>query len=99
MSPQQMELTSAQKAESILHELSIWQHLRPHDAIAQVVSAVGERLGVCPNASAEAMAWLQIDAHRRIGRFQRTELHQLARAIHRHWHRAANASPSEPHKA
>jgi hypothetical protein len=80
-------------AERIVDALSERQHLRPHQAIGEALAAVGEQLGICPQAIAEANNSLHIDASGSIGRLRRTELIQLARTIHRLW-RQSVAAPS-----
>ena len=93
MDPTFMRFLAVGSAERIVDALSERQHLRPHQAIGEAVAAVGENLGVCPQAAAEAINSLHIDASRPIGRLRRTELTQLARTIHRLW-RQSVAAPS-----
>ena len=85
-------------AERIVEALSQRQYLRPHQTVGEAVSAVGDELGVCPQAAGEAINSLHIDASRPIGRLRRTELTQLARTIHRLWRQsvAATSGQSQP---
>ena len=71
--------------QNLLEALSTRQYLSPHERVSDALRATCERLGVCPDATAQAVAWLQIDATQSIGRLRRTELMQLARSIHRFW--------------
>ena len=80
-------------AERIVDALSERQHLRPHQPLGQALATVGEQLGICPMAVAEASNSLHIDASASIGRLRRTKLIQLARTIHRLW-RQSVAAPS-----
>jgi hypothetical protein len=73
------------ESEALLNALSTRQHLRPHEPLGQSLSHVGTQFGVCPDAAAEAMRWLELDPAKVIGRLRRTELTQLARSIHRIW--------------
>jgi hypothetical protein len=72
-------------SDALLAALTTHQHVHPHDAVGHAVHVIGDALGVCPNAAETAMARLQVNAGRSIGRLRRTELIQLARAIHRLW--------------
>ena len=76
------------ECESLLDALSTRQHLRPHEPVGEALANVGAQLDVCPNASAEALRWLDLDPARSIGRLRRTELMQLARSVHRFWRQA-----------
>ena len=78
-------------AEGILRELSTRQHLGPHRPLGEVVSDIVEQVGACPEAAARAVAWLELDESRPIGRLRRAELMQLARAMFRHWSYAVAA--------
>lgn len=73
------------ECESLLNELSTRQHLRPHEPLRDALARVESELGVCPNAIEAALGWLELDPAKSIGRLRRTELTQLARAIHRFW--------------
>lgn len=72
-------------ADGILRELTILQHLMPHRRVAEVVGRVVERMGMCSLAAERAMWRLELDGTRSIGRLQRGELIQLARAMYRLW--------------
>jgi hypothetical protein len=73
------------ECESLLNALSTRQHVRPHEPVGESLSRVGSQLGVCPDAAAQALRWLELDGGKSIGRLRRTELMQLARSIHRFW--------------
>ena len=92
---------AAVDADGILHELTTRQHLSPHRPLAQVVSEMTDRTGVCPVAVERALGWLGLDPSRPVGRLRRGELSQLARAVHRFWTRAIVAEersvqPAQP---
>ena len=72
-------------AEGILQELSTRQHLAPHRPLGDVLSDTVETTGVCPDAAARALAWLNLPPDRSIGRLRRGELMQLARCTYRYW--------------
>jgi hypothetical protein len=72
-------------SEAILSYLTTWQHLRPHLAIAQILDQTTQEFGCCPQAITRALQWLRIDGSQAIGRLRRSELVQLARAVHRFW--------------
>ena len=73
------------ECESLLNDLSTRQHLRPHEPLRDALARLESDLDVCPNAIAAALQWLELDPAKAIGRLRRTELTQLARAIHRFW--------------
>ena len=73
------------ECQSLLDALSTRQHLRPHEPVGEALANVGAQLEVCPNASAAALRWLDLNPERAIGRLRRTELMQLARSVHRFW--------------
>jgi hypothetical protein len=50
-----MRFLAVGSAERIVDALSERQHLRPHQAIGEALAAVGEQLGICPLAVAEAI--------------------------------------------
>lgn len=79
--------------DRLLQMLSQWQHVGPHDSVDAVLKRAVGQLRVCPGAVDEAMARLQIDKSRPIGRLRRTELTQLARTLHRHWR---DSQPRQP---
>jgi hypothetical protein len=81
--------------QNLLEALSTHQHLSPHDPVARALASTSDRLGVCPAAVDQAVAWLQLDASQSIGRLRRTELMQLARSIHRFWRQRTPAQPTE----
>src|SRR5687768_5720535 len=80
--------------ESLLDVLSTRQHLRPHEALGEAVLETTRGLGVCPVAVEKALQWLRLDPSLPAGRVRRTELTQLASAIHRFWRQ--NASQKAP---
>jgi hypothetical protein len=71
--------------QNLLDALSSRQHLSPHEPVSAALSAACDKLGVCPQAAAKAVAWLGIDPTKSLGRLRRTELMQLARSIQRFW--------------
>jgi hypothetical protein len=95
-----MEQNSADRdgmdADRLLEHLTVWQHLRPHDLVRNVLSRAERTLGLCPQAAAQAVQWLQLDVERAIGRLGRTELIQLARSLHRHWRQRLHESAQFP---
>jgi hypothetical protein len=78
--------------EDLLENLATRQHLHPHEAVSQTLAAAVEKLGVCPQAVEQAVAWLHMDPATPVGRLRRTELMQLARSLHRFWQESAAAS-------
>ena len=70
---------------TLLDVLSIRQYLTPHEPTGRSLKIVIDELGVCPRAVGQAIDWLHLDPLRAIGRLRRTELMQLARALHRFW--------------
>jgi hypothetical protein len=50
-----------------------------------VLEETTEQLGCCPQAIARALSWLHIDPSLAIGRLRRSEIMQLANAVHRFW--------------
>ena len=77
------------QADSILRDLSTRQHLQPHAPLGDVLEAVTDDTGVCPQATERAVGWLGLDPERAIGRLRRTELSQLAQSIDRFWREGA----------
>ena len=73
-------------SNAIVALLTDRQHLRPHLSVREVLEQATRELGCCPIAIARAAEWLNLDATRAIGRLRRSELLQLARAVHRFWH-------------
>ena len=82
-------------SDAILQYLTTRQHLRPHLAVIDVLDQTTERFGCCPLAIRRALQWLGIDGNRRIGRMRRSELVQLARAVHRFWMQNAAAAAEQ----
>ncbi len=83
-------------SEAILEALTQRQFLQPHSPLNEALPQVADELRLCPEAVAQALAWLEVDATRVIGRLRRSELSQLAKSIHRIWrHAAATASASQ----
>ena len=72
-------------SDGLLAAYTTYQHLHPHRPLTQALADAGDALRVCPQAAEAALGWLQIDPTRPIGRLRRTELVQLARAVHRFW--------------
>jgi hypothetical protein len=80
--------------DALLTYLSSRQHLHPHATVHEVLDATIGSMGCCPRAIDRALEWLGIERTRAIGRLRRSELVQLARAVHRFWMQnleAANA--------
>ena len=82
-------------ADAILRELTVRQHLAPHRPLGEVVSEIVERVGACPIAAERAMARLELDADRSVGRLKRGELIQLARGMYRLWFSALAAEAAK----
>ena len=78
-------------SDGILRELTTRQHLAPHRPVGEVVAETAERVGACMVAADRALARLQLDRSRSIGRLRRGELIQLARGMYRLWARALMA--------
>ncbi len=76
--------------ENLLEILTTRQHLAPHEPVAQALARTIDEMGVCPNATAQALQWLQLDGGTSIGRLRRTELMQLARTVYRFWRENAD---------
>jgi hypothetical protein len=72
-------------SDAILNFLTTRQHLHPHQAIRDVLEQTTGQFGCCPKAIQRGIEWLGIDGARRIGRLRRSELVQLAMAVHRFW--------------
>ncbi|HVT88893.1 MAG TPA: hypothetical protein VHD56_08585 [Tepidisphaeraceae bacterium] len=79
--------------DTILGYLTARQHLRPHAPLGQALQETTEAFGCCPQAIERALQWLGVDSSRAIGRLRRSELTQLARAVHRFWQQAIAAAP------
>ena len=71
--------------QNLLDALTTRQHLNPHEPVAESLAKTVDSLGVCPNAIDAALRWLSLDGSTSVGRLRRTELTQLARAVHRFW--------------
>ena len=80
-----MKRRLASDADGILKELTTRQYLTPHRPLGQAVAEIVDQLGVCSQAADRAIAWLDLDRTRSIGRLRRGELMQLAHALHRFW--------------
>ena len=78
--------------ENLLHLLTTRQHLWPHEPVSEALSHTVADLNVCPNAIAQSLERLHLDANHSIGRLRRTELMQLARTIHRYWRASAQSA-------
>jgi hypothetical protein len=74
--------------ENLLNLLTTRQHLWPHESVSESMSHTIGDLGVCPNAIAQSLERLNLDANTSIGRLRRTELMQLARTVYRYWRAA-----------
>jgi len=84
--------------ERIIAALTEQQHLQPHRPLAPTLAAVADLLAICPGAVSHAARSLGLDPQRKVGRLQRSELHQVARTIHRYWRQsvAEHPAPSQP---
>ena len=80
--------------ENLLNLLTTRQHLWPHEPVNEALSHTVADLDVCPNAIAQSLDRLHLDANQSIGRLRRTELMQLARTIHRYWRASEAAAQS-----
>jgi hypothetical protein len=69
----------------MLDHLTSQQHLHPHRTVKDVLDETTTAMGCCPRAIQRGIEWLGIDPARAIGRLRRSELVQLARAVHRFW--------------
>jgi hypothetical protein len=85
------KLVPGTDADGIMEELTTRQHLAPHRPVAEVVAELVERVGACPVAAEKAMARLELDGTRSIGRLKRGELIQFARGMYRMWAQALAA--------
>lgn len=75
-------------AESILRFLSDSQYLDPHQPLKKVLRDAVDSTGVCPDAVAQSLRQLQLDAVLSIGRFRRSDLVQLSQGIYQSWRQA-----------
>ena len=84
--------------EGLLETLTMRQHVSPHEPVAQTLERTVSELGVCPNAVAQSLRWLQLDPAKSIGRLRRTELMQLTRTVHRFWRHAVEVPAETSHQ-
>ena len=84
---------------AVLEAISTRQHLRPTEPLGSTMRALTESLGVCPGAVEQALRWLALDPSASVGRLRRTELTQLATAIHRYWRQNVMQPLPAPHTA
>lgn len=82
--------------QSLLDALSVRQYLAPHEPTERALARVVDQLGVCPQAVEQGIRWLHLDRLQSVGRLRRTELMQLARAIHRFWLEQAPVPAGRP---
>ena len=83
--------------DNLLSTLTARQYVHPHEPLAVTLQHAVSELGVCPEASKQALSWLQLDGGTPIGRLRRTELMQLARTLHRFWReRVPHAAQRQP---
>jgi hypothetical protein len=75
-------------ADDILYDLTVRQHLKPHQSIAEALSDAAAALGFCMTAAFRALKRQQIEPTGSIGRLHRGQLVQLSGCIHRHWRHA-----------
>ena len=78
-------------SDAILNHLTARQHLHPHRPVKEVLDETTDALGCCPRAIERGIEWLGIEPARAIGRLRRSEIVQLARAVHRFWMQNAAA--------
>jgi hypothetical protein len=69
----------------ILTYLTGRQHVHPHASVGDVLRETTDQLGCCPIAIDRALDWLHVDSSIAIGRLRRSEVMQLANAVHRFW--------------
>ena len=72
-------------SNQILEHLTSQQHLHPHLPVKAVLDETVQKFGCCPAAIDQGIAWLHVQPDSPVGRLRRTELVQLARAVHRFW--------------
>jgi hypothetical protein len=82
-------------ADAILSHLTSRQHLQPQATVQGVLDDSVKLFGCCPKAIGRGMQWLGIDSDMKIGRLRRSELIQLARAVHRFWMQNIEAAASD----
>jgi len=75
-------------SDAILNILTTRQHLNPHAPLDDALRSVIDDLGCCQAAVQHANEWLKLNPAQPIGRLRRTELMQLAKAVHRFWGRS-----------
>jgi hypothetical protein len=78
--------------DMLLTHLTTGQYLHPHLSTLDVLDQTTERFGCCPQAIRRALVWLHADGEKAIGRLRRSELVQLARAVHRFWLQGAGTA-------
>ncbi|HEY7087120.1 MAG TPA: hypothetical protein VH518_03465 [Tepidisphaeraceae bacterium] len=79
-------------SDAILKYLTHRQHIHPRQSIREALDETTELFGCCPEAIVRGITWLGIDPARTIGRLRRSELVQLAKAVHRFWMQNAAAT-------
>jgi len=79
--------------DRLLQLLTTRQHLCPLGRLDDVLRKLSDELGICPTVVIRAMEWLDTDGNTAIGRLRRTELTQLARALHRFWRQTSSLRP------
>lgn len=82
--------------EEVLADLTTRQHLRPLAPLADVLERSAAALGLCPIVARRAVAWLELDPGRAVGRLTRTELTQLSRCVARYAQQAHPPAALEP---
>lgn len=86
--------TPAFDSDAILSYLTLRQHVRPHMPVGILLDETIQTFDCCPEAVVRGIEWLKIDPAGAVGRLRRSQLVQLARAIHRFWTRNLNAAAS-----
>ena len=99
MERQQLRRLLRADTQLIVDAFTARQYLRPHQSLAAMLPEVTRDTGCCPNAIAQAMAWLNLDPSTAIGRLRRSELIQLARSIQRFWRNAPHRETADTHTA
>src|SRR3954451_24447694 len=74
-----------ESSDTILNHLTTRQYLQPQAPVQDVLSQTVEMFGCCPEAITRGLTWLSIEPTKPIGRLRRSELVQLAKAVHRFW--------------
>jgi hypothetical protein len=99
MDPDYTRFMTTGPAERIVNVLTDQQFLQPHRTVGDAVEAAGAKAGFCPGAGRQAIELLGVNAEKSVGRLQRSELVQLARAIYRLWRQNAAAKQPESQPA